>query len=259
MKNAIFLIIISFLFFSCKQGRNSELKGNVESIKESEYRADEKFGEPIREELDHVLVYDYDEHNNKVKEIAYDNDGDESYHAEYTYNKKNEIVFLERIYTKDFMMNVLAKDTTYYYSNLIKTTEEWISRELLITKDITDDGVVTDTTKIDLDKNGNPFKHTHRNSHGSTSVTLFTYTKKGDLTEKKWLGYGEDVEQWERHEYDKNRLLVKTNILYSRGSASNDSIIYEYKLDDKSNWIERVKKENGKVSQITEREITYRK
>jgi hypothetical protein len=77
------------------------------------------------------------------------------------------------------------------------------------------------------------------------------------LLEFKWLMNGKDIQQWEKYEYTDN-LLVKKKVLCLYGTKSNDSITFNYKTDNKLNWIERIEYKNGQVTSLIERNIKYR-
>lgn len=253
MKKVSTILLIVLILFSCDRGNKyPELKGNIESIKSTEYNADEKFGEPVRGDLESVTISDFDNKGWIVKETTYDEDGDKSTEREYQYKNNNLISFKMKGKYSETHQD-LVRENKHEEVYLVKEVDfgrPWAeSRDTVTT---------VDTVYIELDRNGYQAKQTRKNNDGTQSISHFIHDKKGKLLEHKWLRDGVNIRQWEKLEYDKNGLLVKTNTLYIYGDTRNDSTLYSYKLDNRSNWVERIDRENGKVSKIIEREIKYR-
>jgi len=251
MKKAIFSIILLTLI-SCSEKKHSDLNGNVESLQEKEYDATEKFGELIKGDLKNVNSYTFDNDGNLLKIIAYDSDGDKSYESNYQYKDGKNI--LVKTQKKDFNLSTLKSKDVVETQKLISDEN---SQAIWTVNSEDQEKSYVDTVITEYDNRHYPKTSTTKKHDGTQSISYFTYDKNGKMIEFKWLMNGKDTQQWEKYEY-KDNLLVKQNILFMYGTERNDSITFNYKKDDKLNWIERIRYENGKVDGLMERTINYR-
>jgi hypothetical protein len=235
--------------FSCKENKHSMLKGRIEAIKELEYEADEKFGTPVKGDLCKVTIFIFDKNNNVMEQTVYDQYGDKDKSIKYDYNDKNE--FISLVVTDDdndtiYIKEIISRDgnrETFVEKNFYK----YLSYKTI------------DTVHYELGKNGYAKTSIRIKSDGTKSKTDYNINNKGELLELIWYyGIGDSIRQRQTYEYDNNGLLIKTNTYNMYGSVRNDSTLYSYKLDDKSNWIEQTVYENGEINKIIEREIKYR-
>lgn len=90
MKKLLFLSVLFYMLTSCNQGVPSlkfeGLNGKVQSVRESKYEAVEKFGEAIPDELEQVLILDFDKDGHLLKHFLYDDDGELMYGWEQSYD-----------------------------------------------------------------------------------------------------------------------------------------------------------------------------
>ncbi len=225
------------------------LNGRIETIKELEYEADEKFGTPVKGDLCKVTISIFDKNNNVMEQTVYDQYGDKDKSIKYDYNDKNE--FISLVVTDDdndtiYIQEIISRDGNR------KTFVEKKFYKYLSYKTI-------DTVHYELGKNGHTKTSITIESDGTKSKTDYNINNKGELLELIWYyGIGDSIRQRQTYEYDNNGLLIKTNTYNMYGSVRNDSTLYSYKLDDKSNWIEQTVYENGEINKIIEREIKYR-
>jgi len=245
-----FVVLLILSISSCAQNQHTKkIKGKVETIKVSVYEATEKLGEPAIKELDQIIILFFDDNNNVIEQIVYNQFGDKDVSIKYTYDKKNELI--------SFVINNAHDGSLHTTENILKEK----SRHISIRKNIKDGITTVDTIHYEMDKYGHPIKSIVINSDGTIYKELFNYNKKGDLLNFIWYNEDNNIQQQETNIYDKNRLMVKTYVRYRNGLETNDSILYsyKYKLDEKSNWVERIDYKNDEISKITKREIKYRK
>lgn len=247
----ILLPIFLLILFSCSSKKYSDLNGNVESLQEKDYEASEKFGEPIKGDLKNVNSYTFNEKGNILKFVIYDSDGDKYLETEYQYKNGKEFLLTSTKKKFDYSIN-RYKD--------IEEKQELVSDEksqsIWSVSSIDKGETNVDTIIIKFDDKHNPQTRTTKKHDGTQEINYYAYDKNGRMTESKWLMNGKDIQQWEKYEYKEN-LIVKKNILYMYGTKKDDSIIFKYKTDNHSNWIERITYENGEATGITERIIKY--
>lgn len=250
MKNQILLIVLATILFACKSDSNSLLKGDVSSIKESNYDVSEKFGEVVKGELtynDAVYSYKYDANGNQTSFIVYDEDGEMIYKTETTYEND-----------KPSMVTSMACGGNYYDFSEQRTVifrddnkTVWLAK-----KD--EDGKLSTDTIIDLvTERGKNKIRTEKLSDGSQRMQQLRFDNKDRLVELKWFKDGKDLHQWDTNAYDDN-LLTQKNQLDPKTGEIQQTTTYKYKLDEQQNWIERIAYKDGAATQLTERVINYR-
>ena len=86
----------------------------------------------------------------------------------------------------------------------------------------------------------------------------FLYNSKGLLSEVNWDTINSPG-QWAKTIYKRNRdgLIIK-ELKISRLNGLKSDISYEYEYDNLNNWIKLKKSENGKITELIERELHYR-
>ena len=236
MKKLLFLSIAFGTFISCTQGVPSlkfdGMFGNVQSVRESKYEAVEKFGEAIPDELEEVLILEFDKKGHLLKNFVYDDEGDLIYGWEQVYDgdvviqsknynwREKEPVVTELIshdkgcYTYRFT----SKDTTYSYSqNLF---EDKLYRKITDTK--------------------------------GTSVSEIWFNKKGQFVEQKEIRNGELV-FWIIRKYNEQGMLTEEEL---RGDYPNRRTIKYTEFDTKGNWITAIMFDDGDAY-VLKRDIKY--
>lgn len=216
--NKIAITLISvLLFWGCSTSNNSSekflgLNGNIESIKDTEYSAEEKFGEVVLDEIEEVIVYKFDKAGNTIKQTTYDEDGN----AEYTY----EATFENNEWTGSsykwagsmrFFSNSsqrLVSKTEHSETvesldengNVSGSHESTYSPDKTYLKIINKDknGVETSTTERYFDKNKNLLKVIS----GSSQAT-FKYDDKNRLVKESYIDLEYDFNDLTVYSYNK--------------------------------------------------------
>ena len=144
------------------------LKGKVKSIKETTYKAVDKFGQIEKGDVLNNYFNIYNEKGNKIEDNSYDSDGSLNSKTTYKYDKKGNKIE-ENIYDSN---GKFVRKTTYKYDKKGNIIEE---------KSYYPDGSLI-------------YKNTYK------------YDEKGNMIEENW--YESDGSLYEKHtykyEYDKN-------------------------------------------------------
>ncbi|MFV0505226.1 MAG: hypothetical protein ACK5L5_00730 [Bacteroidales bacterium] len=245
MKKLFLLTILAGMLFACKTNNDSFLNGDVESTRESNYEASEKFGEVIKEDLIEVRDFKFNENGNLTTMIFYDEDGEETYKSTTTYKNGEAISHTTQ-----------RSDYLEFTSKGVRVFKDDIKTIWVIKKE--EEGKLTSDTIIHtLAEDCKKKTVIEIKDDGTKSVSYYTYDDKERIVEFKWLMNGVDIQQWEINTY-KDNLHTQEDRLDPKTGDVKDVITYKYKLDDKQNWIERIEYENGKATQLTERVINYR-
>ena len=180
MKKIILILFVSITFYSCdKKNSLSELnlKGNVESVVESTYEAEEKFGDIEKDEFEYSFKQEFNEDGNKFEETWYDEEGELTSKWKFEYDDDGNQIE-ETQYKEE---GELAARWKYKYDddgNLVEET--WYYEE----------GELPDKYEYKYDDDGNDIemKLTYYIRDKKTTV-IFTYEyeeydKKGNWTKK---------------------------------------------------------------------------
>lgn len=236
MNKLLFLSILFFMLISCNQGiptlRFDGLNGKVQSVRESKYEAVEKFGEAIPDELEQVLILDFDKAGHPLKHFIYDEDGELIYGWEQSYDG-DEVTL-----TKNYGWREKEPSVTELLS-CGKTHCDY--------KYTDKDTTYTYTTNIFEDKLYRKF--TYNNS--DTEVELW-FNKKGQVLEQKQTKKGELI-FWLVNKFNNDYLLVETEY---RGSYPSQSSFKYTEFDSKGNWTTAIMFE-GEDTYVLKREIKY--
>ena len=169
-------IILATLSASCNQSEKKNdlteenLKGKVKSIKETTYKAVDKFGQIEKGDVLNNYFNIYNEKGNKIEDNFYDSDGNLSSKDTYEYDEKGNNIEKNN-YDSDGSLN---SKTTYKY-----------------------------------DKKGNKIEDNSYDSDGSlNSKTTYKYDEKGNMIEYNTDGrFGEKYTY--KYEYDKNNNWIQ--------------------------------------------------
>lgn len=236
MKKLLFLSVLFYMLTSCNQGIPSlkfeGLNGKVQSVRESQYEAVEKFGEAIPDELEQVLILDFDKDGHLLKHFLYDDDGELMYGWEQSYD--GDIVTQTKNYSwrekqptitellshdkHHYDYKFTSKDTTYTY--VANVVEEKLYR-----------------------------KFTYNNS--DTEVEIW-FNKNGQVLEQKQTGNGE-LTFWVVNKYNEDRMLTESE--YRGNYPSQMSLKYK-EFDSKGNWTTAIMFD-GDDTYVVKREIKY--
>lgn len=242
MKNKALLPLLLLALTSCggngvsiPQLKFGGLNGNVSMTKESKFDVVEKFGEVIPDDLNEVIITEYDKDGNQIKYGLYDEDGDFIIKLEDTYEN-----------------NLLVSEVTYQKYGNKKINSRVVERKKNYIKWLNNEGM-DDEYSVELIYDGLSYKGVDKDGKTTLEVQC---DKKGRMIDQKSYSNGEIVFRISR-EFDKDGNLIKTTQYQANGDPSVETFTYP-EFDKKGNWITQYTLEDGEVVGITKREITYR-
>ncbi|WP_310595486.1 hypothetical protein [Flavobacterium sp.] len=247
MKKALTLLtlLMSFVTLSCQQKldkndlEKENLKGNVLSVRETDYYVTEKFGEPVKGarkcvDLDICELYTkYNELGNKTEFSEYNSYGI-SFISKIKYNEKNQKIEQNR-YTPEEGKRVMQFKLKY-------------DSKGNCTEIRSDYGYVE---KKVYDENNNLIKETI--THNLSETFQYTY-KYNDKNQKIIELYESGKTQYTYFE-DGN---IKDVIVYNNDGSIQRKGNYTYQYDDHQNWIVQIGYEDGVPIFYLERIIEYK-
>ena len=233
MKNILYALLLLSLIFSCADDKKNDLtrhnlNGNVKSTYEVSFEAIEKFGEITKGSNRQKYYIDnfeqwhvqneYDDNGNRIERNIYSSDG--------------ELIF-KYICEHDDNGNSIEQNR---YNSEGKLDEKWTSK---------------------FDAKGNEIKSNLFNSESKlVSKYTFEYDDKENMIEMNYYNYDDELISIMTYEFDDNGNLIEEN-KYDKDGELEDEFSYEYKFDDKENWIQKTIFEDDKPTFIIEREIKY--
>lgn len=286
MKPQLFISIGLLLLFGCQGNINSKiiksdlvldnLQGEVFSLTEYSYRANESYGNLLKGErarrytLENDFYKKYDVNGRKIEEGKYDDysDGGLLYKIEYTYDKNgiltegnyfstNDEFIRKQTYLYDKTGNLTEKSSinfdgsfagkvTYVYDELGNIIEENIyNKSNQITK-----------MTYQYDSLRHKIEEKYFNINGSLSVlTKYKYDEKGFMIEEN-KEYFPDIDILSKkitYKYDLHGNIIEEN---SDGSLGG-KWTFKYEYDRHHNWSKQIAFKEEKPMYIIEREISY--
>ena len=229
MKNLLYTFLVFGLFFSCYENKENDLdkanlNGEVKSIYTTSFEAIEKFGEIEKGDKRWQKSYEsdnksiYNDNGNRIEDNKYDKDGELTNKWKGKYDV-NENLIEGKYYDEDGELSFKWKFKYDDNGNLIESNG------------YDKDGELTSKYKSKYDVNGN-------------LIESIRYDEDGELRIKLKFKYDDNGNQIEEKNYDED------------GELEN-KYIYEYKFDDKENWIQKTIFKDDKPTFIIEREIKY--
>jgi len=270
----ILIFFFSFCLFSCsREIKNSltekNLKGDIRILTEFGYKPVIKFGEIQKDSLQYKLLSDFDENGNIVSE----NWLDSGIRNIYKYDSIGKLIEQDNYNELKTPSFSSKKKFIYDVNNNLIEKNTYLSDGVLFEKIIYDydennnniqskcykydfDGkeVLKFMFKSKYDKNGNEIESVHYDNLGRKEYTeTYKYDEKGLIIEETsdFLRTSK-----KKYTYDDNGNILKVKE-YSIKEVLIGEETYEYKFDNKGNWIVRLFFINGKPNFIEEREITY--
>lgn len=254
MKTILFILIISFAFFSCNNNKKgidataikntdwnkSKLNGEVKSYREIKFLAVNNFsiisgGERIRHIYNKEVLFNLD--GNKIEKNDYIPDGTIANRTVYLYQK--DILIEHNNYDSQGMLFGTGKYETNDNGQVIRLNYK------------TNDGRYNWSESYLYDNQGNlseikRFKTEEKND----TKEIYTFNENGYVTTSEF--------------HRDNQLVSKNDYNYDAEGNFNqlnfgDSAVYTYKYnyDAKGNWIKKIIFENDNPSGILVREIAY--
>ncbi len=220
------IILLSAIYgisFSCsnekaKKGEKTVTsKAKIKSIRETEFKAIDKFGETQKGDIQRVIITHGKQNGNKSDRSYYDPDGSLNEKGIYEYDEKGNI----------YAVNVYNSAGNLEYRFLFKDDEK---------------GNVVEMDKLNPN-NDLMSKEIIRNDDKGNEIERNIYNSEGKLENKIITEYDDKNYELEQRAYDKNGKLV-------------ESATYKYeKYDKEGNWLIKITK--GTDFLVTERGIEY--
>ena len=229
MKKLIFVITVIFLLMSCKEkgGINNSLnsmnmKGNVKSITERRFNAEEKEGEIVKgkkvKSYNALTALYFDEEGNIIEKIHYG---------------QGSSIKLKTAYIYDEAGKLIESDGEYENGRTEKSTYK-------------------------TDEKGNIIEENSFLDSSLVSISYKTYDEYGNMIKEKTLKADGTQESHIVYTYDKKRNIIEQIFLTIDGRNVSSTYRYEYKFDNEENWVWQLESDSyGKPYLITEREIEY--
>lgn len=258
------MCVLASIFSSCSHDPKNwleanNIKGNVISITDSIWWGKIKFGEPQKETLRHIRVYELNEDGNVTSFTEYD-----GYNGDIENKVVNKWKDSHLVETNAYGPDGnCTRKTNYTFDGdkLIKETiEDYENKKNIESNYYYDSGKLDSiVSKSKEGKTVAKFKWLDEND----SYTLTTISPDGS---KETITIYND---------SKKRIVkMKANDLYTyhydengnedSGTYSHFKYTYKYKLDDRKNWIEKVTyeqwmKEKTRIDEIITRHYEYKK
>lgn len=240
MKKHTILLLLLCSTVACNNNSSPipELKydganGDIRMIKESMYYAFERFGEPVADELQGVVITEFDNKGHQIKAGAYDADGD-CYYA------------VERTYENNLLVSEVIRS-----SNNNKATNRVIERTKSHIKWALNEGTKEEST---CDYYYDGLLSTRKDKNGVIENETL-YNDRGQVLEERQYSNG-TLSGRKEYEYDKDGNMIKET-----DYVKSDSMVITFtypESDKKGNWLTRYWWDNDRVLLISIREITYR-
>lgn len=250
--SSIILILGSCNSSNTDQSKFMGLNGNIESIMEKRYKAEEKFGNAIQDtNVDNAIEYIFDNNGNLIKQIGYSGDGDPDYYLSNEYDGNNILIESNSYYVYSKEGDRMFETTTslinkdgnrYTYSRNRMGLDSEIEKDTIIEihegKHITQTenrgGVLYRTDKI-LDDSERVIEQKTISTDDNKLTNHMIYTfKDGVLTQ----------------------IIEKLPM-----NPDKEQIVYDFvynEKDKRQNWTKLTSKKDGITDYIVERTIKYR-
>ena len=194
------------------------LKGKVKSIKETTYKAVDKFGQIEKGDVLNNYFNIYNEKGNKIEDNFYDSDGNLSSKDTYEYDEKGNKI----------EKNVYDSNGRFHSKYTYKYDEKG---------NMIEDNV--------YDSNGRLyFKKTYK------------YDEKGNKIEENWYNSDGRLHSKYTYKYDEKGNNIEENYYNSNGRLY-EKHTYKYEYDKNNNWTQRIEYKNTIPHRITEKIIEY--
>ena len=193
------------------------LKGKVKSIKETTYKAVDKFGQIKKGNVLNNYFTIYNKKGNTIEGNEYYSDGSLNDKTTYKYDEKG---------------NKIEKNN-YYYS-----------------------GRLDSKTTYKYDEKGNNIEENIYYYDGYGYKTTYKYDEKGNKIEKNIDGSVDRLGYKYTYKYDEKGNTIEQNIYY-HGSRPAENYSYKYEYDKNNNWTQEIEYFNTIPVYITERIIEY--
>lgn len=260
-----FILITITSFLSCERQRNtleqSTIKGDVESITDTIWLADDSYGDIRNLFVDKIMEYYFNRDGFLVSQVSYNYYGDMNSKSTWEYENNNllnfknynsdgELQFVTEYVTEQ---GKIREETTQFFD--VEGNAEFENSFYYYTDNQLDSII----SKKDNRKKSRYFSYLDKN--GSYTEMVIGYSGKKTvsnnwLDDQKRILKREDSNDTLSYVYDKNGNMVKlvtTN--YSNG--------FKYRYDETGNWIKQIQYEETKdgrhvTKNVVKRHINYR-
>ena len=258
------IILIALFATSCSKKKTwvetNGMKGNVISFTDTTWYATDKFGEVHKEWMENYTKVELNDNGQIIAITKYDKYGDieektvQEWKDKYTissatyYNDEGNATRKESYkFDGDKVASVIISD----YSDNSEEVLSYSYENDRLSKIVGKKKGKTRTITFTYIGDNNSYKQVEVDYDGSKTESTSYFDSDERLV--KWL-YGGDKYTYQ---YGKNGLLEKS-------TYSNFVNTFEYKFDEKGNWIERVEKEKWakekvKIKELVVRSIQYKK
>lgn len=232
--------------------------GKVKSVKESSYKAIEKFGKIEKGKLTHSFQSNYfkkfNEQGNITYEELYDEDGNIDSKKTYKYDVNNNIIEYVSL-DSDGTSNLVLKYSYDNIGNMIESNRRGkgaFKNDFKKIYSYNNEGKVIEESGIGNDgitymnklkyEGENLIEINHYKSDGSLQYRgIINYDNNSNVIEKIKYNANGDIDSKEIFDYDNNSNLVNSQNYDSDGKLERES---NYKYDDNNNVIEMIN-DNG--------------
>lgn len=253
---------------------NPDYLDDIASIKIFIYEAAEKFGEIEIGELYCGCKLEFDEANNIIKNINYNNNGKRTGLTEFKYNNNNQLTASTSYdHTGEEFYNMELTYNGKFYATRTYKLEDTNGRieHLNNGKYITEEKVYENDTLVNIHKTkkeGYTYIYTTYDADGNEKGTTFYEYDKNELLIKYTTSKGKTTEVI-RNKKGLPTKFINTYIFNGNNLYSSDVYIggnqnaeMEYEYDNKGNWIKKQVRvmEKGEKDKfyIVTRDIQYR-
>lgn len=284
-------ILLLFTFLSCQNNdkticqkksdlEKAGLKGEIEQVRQDNFKAIEKFGEIVKGEKwgfdDDNFYVKYNETGNQIEKNTYNQDGSLFSKFTFVYDKNGNLIEENR-FNSDGTLNY-KKKYKYFGENKMRDGNIYSSDGNLFSSDTTE-----------LDEKGNELKY-HGYDKNKNIVSLFTntydvnanlitkdfvdrrthinevykYDAKGNVLEENTFFHSSDMtmpvdtsRNARTIKYDEynNKIEIVHSVLSSSSAPVKETFKYIY--DDKKNWIQKISYKDNKPISVALRQIKY--
>lgn len=270
MKKILFILLLPFIFIGCEDDNDKTqkflgMRGKPKSVKEAEYKAVEKFGEVIPQDIEEIVYYKFNKKGRIEEVVNYDTNKNEIYKLSNRFNNKGNLIeryqFNKISNTSNVSILKSRNSNNEVWENKTSNGETTISnieidnrKEIIKIKDLK--GNIISKYESQTDEKGNlvyfvqyqeneiPYKHQSLFDENSRELKKIVFVLLPGSKYEKISPY----EELEGIEKDLNEKKIFDTIIYT----------YTYEtLDKKQNWTKKIEYLNGVPNSITIREIKY--
>jgi len=231
-----------------KQNKNDltykKLKGKVRTVKTTEYRVTEKFGEIIKDENASMQYIEIFTVNGNIEQKQWFGNGRLERVYNYIYDDIGNNIVIETINESD--SSLMSKTINKFNDDKYKIEENNYNAE----------GVLTYKSLYLYDDEGNIIEENYFDINGLLiEKTTYSYENLNRIREERYNSNGEFISKTEYRYNDKNELI---EIIKPNNPIFDLNFTYELH-DEHNNWLKKIRYDahSNHPAYLSEREITY--